>query len=285
MNRLIACAAALALASVASAQDDFALETDASLDLTPEKPWLVQLEPMLWVPALRGDIQLPGGPAFDVEVIDLDENELAPAGELLIRADRWSLFFSGFGFESSGTERAQRAFRAGPIAVAAGAEVDYEFEETSFTLLAGYEVWQLPLTEPAPGGGTQPARDVRVAIDLLAGVRLYDISTRLTVVGGATAAASNTWTDILGGARVTMDFPYDTQLEVASTIGGFSDGGDNSSFSWDITAAFNWAPVENVALQFGFRHLSVDLTEGENNNEFSIDTSLAGLFGSVVIRF
>lgn len=285
MNRCLATLTVFALAHAALAQDDFALDTDASLELEPEKQWLVQIEPMLWVPALRGDIRLPGGPKFDVEVINLDENEVAPAGELLIRADKWSLFFSGFGFESSDTEPAQQAFNAGPIAVAAGTQVEYEFEETSFTLLAGYEVWQLPLTEPAPGGGTQPASDVRVAIDLLAGLRLYDISTDLTVVGGATASASNTWTDILAGARVTMDFPYDTQLEVASTIGGFSDGGDNSSFSWDITAAFNWAPIENVALQIGFRHLSVDLTEGENNNEFNIDTSLAGLFGSLVIRF
>lgn len=212
--------------------------------------WTIRIEPMVWAPALRGDISLPGTASIDVEDLDADENEISPAGRVTIRADKWSFLFRGFAF---------------------GVDEDAaEIELAGFDLTAGYNIWT-PIDDSD--------NEVRLAFDLFGGARIHSLDASI----GA-AENDNTWFEPIGGARVELDLPHRFGMNVSLDGGGFSSGED-SSFSWDVTVAFTWQPVDNVGLEIGFRHLQMDLTEGDGANESEFDAALAGLFGGVVIRF
>lgn len=250
----------------------------------PGRAWTIQFEPMLWAPALRGDLKVPGGPSFDVESLNLDEPNLAPAGEVTIRAEKWSFFFSGFGlsFDETATAR-ESIIDAGPVTIGAGQRTRSELDFFSFQATAGYEVWSRFFDPPE----FNPADEVRASLDLCAGARYFDANLDLAPVGGAAAASSDgQWVQPIAGARLCLDLPYRTGVEITGDVGGwgFGDDGD-SSFAWNLTAAFFWAFHDNAGLEIGFRVLGGDLQDGEGANEFNFDAVLMGLFGSVIVRF
>jgi hypothetical protein len=251
MNTLSAAlllSAPLALAPAALAQDS---DDDANpAAARPWNDWTIKVEPMVWAPALRGDIKMPGAASIDVEAIDADENEITPAGRVTIRADKWSFNFRGFAFSVD--------------------EDAADIDLAGFDLTAGYTLWT-----PIDDAG----HEVRLAFDLFGGARIHSLDASI----GA-ADSDNTWFEPIIGGRANLDLPYRFGLSVSFDGGGFPSGED-SSFSWDITVAFTWMPVENVGLEIGFRHLQMDLTEGDGADEFEFDAALAGLFGAVVIRF
>lgn len=251
------------------------------LAVHPGRAWTIQFEPMLWAPALRGDLRVPGGPTFDVESLNLDESRLAPAGEVTIRADKWSFFFSGFGFSYDETANARETIiAAGPVTIAPGQAVRSELDFYSFQATVGYEVFSNFFDEP----DDHPEDEVRLSLDVFGGVRYFDANLDLTPLAGAGSAMNDgQWVQPIGGVRLTIDLPYRTGVEVSLDGGGW--GGDQSSFAWNIAAAFYWAFHENAGLEIGFRNLASDLQDGEGANEFNFDAALMGLFGSVIIRF
>ncbi len=243
--RAIGLIVALSLAAPAFAQPDArTFPGNALADHT------IRFEPMLWAPALRGDIKMPGGGATDVETLDADENELAPAGRATLLADKWSFLLRGYGFSVD--------------------EDAAEIDLAGFDLTAGYDLWQ-PINDEA--------NEVRLTFTPFAGVRVHSLDTTI----GA-ADADNTWFEPMAGLRVNLDLPYGFGLNVSGDAGAFTSGED-SSFSWDITVAFSWLITHNLGLEIGFRHLDMDLVEGDGADEFEFDAALAGLFGAVVIRF
>ncbi|MBL8746050.1 MAG: hypothetical protein JNK58_06810 [Phycisphaerae bacterium] len=250
MNTLRSAPLALTLALAANS----ALARDADPATDPSAPrwndWTIRIEPIIWAPALRGDIKMPGAASIDVGTINADEVNLAPAGRVTIRADKWSFLFRGFAFAVD--------------------EDAAEIDLAGFDLTAGYNLWT-PIDDPE--------NQVRLAFDLFGGVRIHSIDASI-----AAANSDNTWFEPIGGARINLDLPHRFGLNVSLDGGGFSSGED-SSFSWDITVAFSWRPIENLGLEIGFRHLQADLVEGDGADEFEFDGALAGLFGSVVIRF
>lgn len=249
-------------------------ELDAGLNQTP--PWTIRLEPMVWAPALRGDVGLPGGSTLDLETVEADENEIIPAGRATLRFDDWSVMFRGFAFGLDTTATASNGFALGSGAIAAGDRVSTELDLAGFDLTLGYTIWT-PIDRPQD--------EVRLAFDLFAGARLHSLDLSIAeAAGGAESSADNTWFEPIGGVRLALDLPYRFALGVSLDAGGFSTG-DDSSFSWDITVGFTWRPIENVGLEIGFRHLQMDLSDGEGAREFEFDGALAGLFGAIVIQF
>lgn len=285
-----ACAAAWALCAGATRGDAELLEgrveppDPASASAPAQSPdapadprtWSVQFEPQMWFPALRGDIEMPGGSLFDVETLDLDEPELSPAGELSIRGGDWIFQFNGFAFDVEAASRADDAFAAGggAGAVAVGDRVEYELDYGAFEFNMGKHVWSVPLKD---------ADDVAVDFDLYAGARAYALDLRLETGSGVSSHDAQ-WADALVGMRMRLDLPHGFGLETAVDVGGGAFGVDGS-FSWDITVAFTWVYENTAGIEIGFRHLSVDTVEGEGAEEFEFDNALAGLFGAVVIRF
>lgn len=236
----------------------------------PGREWVVQFEPMLWVPALRGDLRAPGAGRFDVETVNLDESRLAPAGEVTFQADKLSFQFSGFGFNVDDTVGAANTI--GPIG--AGTAVRTEFELSSIEGAVGYEIWT-PIDRPED--------EVRLSFDIYAGARFFDADLVLTPAAGAAFAGDGQWVQPMGGVKMNLDLPWRTGIELSVDGGGW--GGDESSFAWDITVAFFWVFHDHAGVEIGFRHLQMDLQDGSGAGAFEVDSALAGLFASVIIRF
>ncbi|MBL0926740.1 MAG: hypothetical protein IBJ11_03690 [Phycisphaerales bacterium] len=253
----------------------------------PERPgidtvrgWLVQIEPQLWVPSLtQGHFTLPNaaGAAARAETADLglDKLRAAPAGEAMIRAGRFSAFFSGFGFGIDTSARIPSGFSAGGLAFGAGETVESRLRYSSFKLNAGCR-FDL-LDDP------QSARDFLLSADVYGGAQVFDLDLRLTGAAGTTRE-SGAWVHPIVGGRVNLDLPHRFGLELAIDGGGLPLG-DRRSYSFDIVPAFNWRPVENVGLQVGYRYLFANLRKGDASDRFEFNNGLAGLFASVIIRF
>ena len=209
----------------------------------------------------------------------VDESRLAPAGRVEFRSGDWSVRFRGFGFEINSDARAGTEFELGGEVVSAGDRVDASVEYASFDLVVGYDLWEVLRDD---------AREVRVAVGLHGGVRLFDVGVEVSSGGGGGGGASGSgdevWVQPVLGARLGIDLPAGFGVEVTGDVGAFSSG-DDESFSWDITAAFTWRFENRVGLEIGFRHLDADLQSGSGSGLFEFDAALAGLFGSLVIRF
>ena len=247
----------------------------ASLDLDTDARWIVRFEPNVWVPALRGDVSVPNSSSIDVEDIGADENEPAPAGRITFRADRWRILFRGFGFSLDETAGAERGFTLGGAAIAAGDRVNTDLSFSSFDAVAGYELF-VPLDDKE--------NDVRLAFDVIGGVRITSVDLDLSQQGGgASAAGDNVWALPIIGGRMALDLPRGFGLDLTVDGGGLP--GDDDAFTWDVTVAFSWMATNNLGIEIGFRHLDSTLSDGDGPGALEFDAALAGLFGAVVIRF
>jgi hypothetical protein len=278
-DRLMGVAALVAMCGTAAARqatDPPAADAAAPVAAEDSGAWVVQLEPMLWYPALRGEMAVSGGQRLDVGAFDLDENEATPAGELTIRsgddAGSWWFVFSGFSFETDGGRVMNGLVDIGGPLVEAGDRLDFDLR---FTSVEGFVEYSLP--------SIIDEGDVHWWINLCGGARLYDVSLDSEVNGDPATSDDNTWFEPVGGVRMMLELPHGFGFELAANAGGFVNG-DDSSLSWSISAAFLWNFCPNAAVEIGFRHLSVDLEDGEDD-PFVFDNALAGLWGSVVIRF
>ena len=289
MKRIIAAiglSGALAVSSGARGQEASAAnplevpagDVGASASLMLEHPlqrYSVAIEPMIWAPGLRGDVGLVNSSVIDVEVVNADETQIAPAGRATLKVEKWMFQFRGFGFSVDEEAGAERGFNLDGGAVAAGERVRTEFDLYSFDLTLAYEL---------PAVIDNPEDEVRLAFDVFGGARLTSFDgTIASVGGGASASGDEAWGMAIGGARMKLDLPHRLGLNVSVDIGGFP--GTESAFTWDITVSFFWMAVENVGLEIGFRHLRSDLQSGDGPNDLVFDAAIAGLFGAVVIRF
>lgn len=241
----------------------------------PLRRWVVSIEPMVWAPGLRGDIELPGSSSIDVESIGADETQIAPAGRATIRAGRLGFQIRGFGFTSDEDERSDGGFTLAGAAVAPGTSVESDIELYSFD---GVVSWELPPIID------NPQDEVRLAFDITGGARVTSVDMDVRLAGGGGSSADNVWAMPILGARMNLDLPHRLGLGV-SFDAGWLPSDSEEAFTWDVTASFFWMALENVGLEIGFRHLQSDLQDGDGPNDSRFDASLAGLFGAIVIRF
>lgn len=264
-----------ASASSTPASSQTQTQDPASLDLDADPRWIVRFEPNVWVPALRGDVSVPSSSSIDVEDIGADENEPAPAGRITIRADRFRILFRGFAFSLDETAGADRAFTLDGVGIAAGDRVNTDLSFSSFDAVAGYELF-VPIDDKE--------NDVRLAFDIIGGVRVTSIDLDLSQQnGGASSGGDNVWALPIIGGRMALDLPRGFGLDLTFDGGGLP--GDDDAFTWDITVAFSWMATNNLGVEIGFRHLDSNLSDGDGPGALEFDAALAGLFGAVVIRF
>lgn len=240
---------------------------DPSLSLRTATDWTIKIEPMLWAPALAGDLEVEGD-AFDVEWIDADEVNLAPAGRVTINAEKWRFVFEGFALSADDDNRVSESFTADGVAFARGTRADLDLDLAVFKLTAGQEVWRKPFSEHAA-----------IAVDVYAGARLIDIDLKLENAAGASIGGDGTFIEPLVGFNFAFELPRGFDLRFALDAGVAL--GDDIGFDWQVISAFGWRFSDNIGVEVGFRHFSMDL----NNDDFGFDGWAAGLFGSVVIYF
>ncbi len=263
------------------------IEDDGSRDLLldPHYAWTIHAEPIAWWVSPSGKIKLPGAGASDrvfVSDLNLDTPRVSPAGELQIRADRFSFNFSAsaFSLERDDTT-ADDAFTIGDVGVTPGDALDVDFDFATYQFTVGYRFDPIDLT----GRSDDPASalDAVLAIELLAGARATDIG--LDVRSGSSASsADQIWLEPIIGARVDLRVLEQLSVDLGVSAGGFSTG-DASSASLDIDVAFRYHPTDNVGVEFGWRQLGFALSDGSGDAEFEYDGRMAGVYAGVVIRF
>jgi len=262
-------------AMVRDATEPVAVESgsDEPICIPRDHRWTVSFEPSIWVPALQGEIGVGGSPVFDVDAIDIDENEATPFGRFFIRSGDLSIEFSGFSFNNDQTATASAPVTIGGTGVGAGGAVAYDLTMTSFELTAGYRLWTLPVGKNNPDI-EKATDDLEVWIDGYAGVRGFEVDLDFSTPAGVSQGLEDIHAIV--GVSLNMDLPNDFGVRFSADGGGGSGGS-----SFDFTVSFDYEVVEHVTAQIGYRYLRTDLED----NGFTYDVALAGLFASVAIRF
>lgn len=278
----------VALCGVASAQDA-APDSGTSVPMsTPEvslmSGWTLQFEPSVHYIAPSGDFKLPNSASIDteevsVEGLNLDDTRLAPFGELHLRRDKWRISISGLMYSlDDRTQVSDDSFQLGDLAIASGDELESSLDFWTLEAVASYRVFE-DQTVPNSKGKIGAA----VGIDIVGGIRFFDVDLDVSAPSGS-QSEHNLWAQPVLGARVEIAIWEDFGFDVTSAF-GYLPAGDNTSFSWDIVAAFHWRPWENVGVQIGYQQLAFTLEDGDDQEEFSWEGSMAGLFGGLLIRF
>ncbi|MFG0275582.1 MAG: hypothetical protein ACF8QF_11035 [Phycisphaerales bacterium] len=285
-------AGALACAASASgagwsleASADLALqpvETEESvpaLDAPSLSSWAASIEPMWWYPGLFGDLRIEGSTSTAaIEDIGVDEPQSTPAIEASLRDGDLTVRMSGFIFSQTADAEAQAPFTIGGYSAGPGDVVSSSVDLSSFQATLGTLLWETTLD----GGEREP---VHMRLDGFAGARIYDFDFTIGPPGATTARDNATWFDLIVGARLEVEITRSFSFDVTADVGGLAWDGAGSA-SANIIAGFQWRPVPNVGAQIGYRFLYTGYNDGDDGaEEFDFTGSLAGLYGSVVLRF
>jgi hypothetical protein len=286
---IVAPAATLAilLAAPALAQETGQASGQASVDaesldqaLADAADITFEIEPRLWYAALSADLRFPGGEGrLDSEERDFDDSEAAFLGRIRARAGKLSFSLSGFAWGTDTTEVADGDFSAGGLSVAEGESYSVDVDLDSVELFARWQWWSRSL---APAW--ENADPVTLRFEAGGGVRAYLLDASFNVIGGDARAEDDAWVEPALSAALAMDLGRDLTIETEFGV-GFLDTGERESSSFDITLRGEWRFNDTFSAVLGYRFFSADLSDGDDDDEFSLDGSVAGLLLGATIRF
>jgi hypothetical protein len=119
-------------------------------------------------------------------------------------------------------------------------------------------------------------------LDMLAGARVWHVSTELDLDAGLLAARrrsdSETWVDPIIGAQGQLKLGAGFYVTALANVGGFGVGSD---LTWDVFGGIGYQAWDWFAPVVGYRHLSVDY----DNDGFLYDVDMSGPLIGGVIRF
>ena len=130
--------------------------------------------------------------------------------------------------------------------------------QSSLTLTGGYN-WQL-----AP----------QSSVDLMGGVRVWDIHAHVQVPGVAAAQSNTSFVDPVVAVRWRYDLGSQWSSLLYADAGGFGLGSDAT---WQALASINYQWRDSIYLSLGYRHLSVDYRSGGKRLDFSQSGPLLGV--------
>ncbi len=247
-----------------------------------DEPWSLRLSGRAWYVAPSGDLQLSSqnglGSTVKLSDLNLDKPRVTPFVQLDLQADKWLLTLSGGGVSVSGVSLSPGAVQIGNTAVGAGQAVDAKFEYTTVQAMVGYKIYAYDLSNDREGD----TGDTALRLHALGGIRVHDLSTKAQRPGvaGSLSEDSRTTVDLIAGLRGELQIARQFAIEVDLSAGAL-----DSSYSWDIAAAFAYRPCTNFGVQIGYRNLGVQVKDGSGNNQFKWDGALAGLFVGAQLRF
>lgn len=241
---LSALAAAFAAAPVAAQED------------AREGEWTGQVTPYLWGSGLGGTLTpFSGAPTVRIDKSFsevLEDSEGAFFLSAYARRDR-RVLLGDFSYAASSKQG-----RVPP-----GLPAEGELRQRSLTLAAGWRVHQ----------------GERLAVDVLAGLRQWDVRTEVRVpLAGLARSPGESFTDPLLAVRGNVALAPRWSLIGYADVGGFGVGSEQT---WQWLATVNYLHGERWAFSAGLRQLSVDYREGGTR----IDATLAGPLLGVSWRF
>jgi hypothetical protein len=259
--RAVALSAATLLSGAASAADP-SVSTAPRAETRGGGAWVIDAAFYGWASGLEGTVAtLPPLPPVDV---NFGFNDLlshldgALMGSVYARRDRFILF--------------------GDL-MYAKVSVDKDFATRSSTNVS-LSSSSLMVTG---GAGYRLADDPTYSVDLLAGARVYNVSTDATLrIGRAFSRAGNaneTWVDPMVGAKFNVRLSDRWSLNSWGFVGGGFGAG--STFAWDLFGGVGYDFDETYSLVVGYRGLGVDYS----HNGYVYDVVQHGPIVGLKIRF
>jgi hypothetical protein len=234
----------------------FAAAPVAASDDAAEGEWTGQVTPYLWGSGLGGTLTpFTGAPTVRIDKSFrevLEDSDGAFFLSAYARRDRLVLL-GDFSYAASSKEG-----RVPP-----GLPAEGSLRQSSLTLAAGWRVHQ----------------DERIAIDLLGGLRHWDVSASVAVplVGVSRSPGAN-FTDPLLAARANVSLAPRWSLIGYVDAGGFGVGSESTT-QWMLVV--NYASSDRWVFSAGLRQLSVDYRDGGTR----VDATLAGPLVGASWRF
>lgn len=246
------------------------------------KTWTVQFEPSAWYVAPSGKIRLPSstvkGSQVKLDELNMDSPRVSPAGELHLRtSDTWR-FSAGAAYFSADNRNATMEFsdRLGDIVFVPGDTLQSKLDFFTAEITAAYAI----VPEHAVGGD----QDVLFGVDIVGGVRMYDVDWSTQQLGGAKDSYSQFFAEPILGIKLDATLCEKFTIDLQTNF-GYLPAGDTETYSWDITVGFVYRPVEWLGVQIGYRNLFFNLQDGDGAGEFDWRGGMAGLYGGVELRF
>jgi len=254
-----------------------------------ESSWQIDLEPAAWFVGASGRVRLPrsiptGAPNEKTVVADLnlDNPRFVPFGEVNIRKGDWRLAFRGFYYNTE-KDSSGNAITIGDITAAPSDTLRTSLTFASYEVEGAYTLFGNRLNR-----GESGIYAVEAKLDLVAGVRFYDVDWTVTNLGSgsgtAQASADGFFVQPLIGLKLSLDFWRDVTIDLQAAVGG--DPTDLSDrYSADIIAGFMYRPTPHVGVQIGYRSLFFGVSKGDGEGEFSFNGAMQGLYGGLELRF
>lgn len=227
----------------------------------PAEEWDIRIQPYFWATALSGTVQpSPAVPPTDVDAkfADILKN-LRFAGMVLGSVHR-----GRFGVSGDIQYVSVRASDNTPGDLFGRARLSAKLFIA--TALADY----------------RPVNNERAEVNLSAGVRIYNVDTKLELTPGlnpgAEASASDFWADPMVGARGRFNVTEKAYVNGWAYVGGFGVGSD---FASDLFAGAGYAFTDTVAANVGYRFVSMD----RDTDDFEFDAVFQGPIAGLRISF
>ncbi|MFA6045539.1 MAG: hypothetical protein WC718_11185 [Phycisphaerales bacterium] len=271
----------------APASQPAASPIEQSSDLLPwhrDDKWTVRFEPSVYYVGMSGTATLPRAsgatgpnPSVRLAEINADEPRLSPAGEINLRKGEWGIAVRGFGFSSSGDATTTAAGQLGDVIFAQGDIVNRGLDFNAFEVEGTYNLLKDKL-RPLEDG----TYGVRTRLDLVGGVRLYDVDLRLSSLGTGGVSSQNDEVFVQGevGVKGSVEFYDHFTVDLQLDAGGGPDG-----YSFDILVGGSWKPINNFGVQIGYRALFFDVDSGSGNSKFKLEGAAQGLYAGIVLEF
>lgn len=107
------------------------------------------------------------------------------------------------------------------------------------------------------GGGYSLLQGANGNLDVIAGARLWSVSTRLSIEGGyldgRRKSGSATWVDAVGGVKGSYHLTDRTYLTGWALVGGGA-----AKLDWDLMGAIGYQASKHISVALGYRALGVD---------------------------
>ena len=223
----------------------------AAAETLRDEHWRFQLTPYVWMSGLQGQVR----PSAHAPLVEVDKS----FSQLMDSLDA-AAFVTGTARRGALVVQADLTHAATsdavplPLGLAARAKVS----QSSATLTAGY-AW---------------VADERRGIDLLAGIRYWDINAAVAVPGVAAARSDSTFVDPVAGVRWRQQLAPRWSSMAYVDVGGFGLGSD---VTWQLLALANYQASEQVFVSLGYRHQQLDYRDKGKRLDVALSGPMLGL--------
>lgn len=226
-----------------------------------EPGWSIAFAPYGWAAGIDGNVASFGLPAASIDASFSDILDHLDFGAMVVgevRYDQYGLFTDFAYVRISGSTGTPRGVIASNISLDA--------ETVMFTAAPQVRVLQ----------------NERASVDLMAGLRVWSVDTRLSLSGGLldgrSASDGDTWVDPLIGAKGRFNLTQNLFVSGWGMVGGF---GAASDVMWDVWGGLGYEFTDRVSAVAGYRATGVDYS----NDGFLYDVVQQGPVLGAVFRF